>query len=76
MPLLLHRIRLHVARAFKPQSIGTQSTNTSVLFGLDSKILGTSSVHTLILWDGTAKGLATVQAHYDKAYILGSETTI
>ena len=50
-----------------------QSISTSVLFELDSKTHDTSSALTSILWHDTVEGLATVQAHYDEAYIQGSK---
>ena len=61
MPLLLQQVQLHAIKAFRPPSIGIPSINTSVLFELDLKTLGTSSVHTSILWAGIAEGPAIVQ---------------
>ena len=75
-PLLLHRIRTHAVKAFRLPYTGIPSTSTSVLFESDSKIQDTSSAHTSILWPDTAEDLATVQVHYDEAYILGSKVII
>ena len=75
-PLLLHQTNLHAVKVFKPPSIGTQSISGLEPYDLDQKILGTSSVYTMILCSNTAEGLATVKVHNDEAYTLGSKVII
>ena len=76
MPLLLPQIQSCVIKAFRLLSTGTPSISTLVLFESDSKTHDTSSIHTSILLNDTAEDLATVQVHYNEAYILGSKVVI
>ena len=76
MPLLLLLPKLPMNRAFKLPSIGTQYTNSLKPYGLDSKILGTSSVYTLILCNDMKEALVLVKVHNDEAYIHDSKATI
>ena len=75
MPLLLLRIQTHIIKAYRLLYTGILSTNTSVLFELDSKTHDTSSIYTSIQWPDTAKDPAIAVAHYDEACILGNKSS-
>ena len=76
MPLRLHLPKLHMNKAFKQPSIGTQSISGLEPYELDLKILSTSTAYTSIPCSDTAEDLALAKVPTDEAYIHDSKATI